>query len=102
MSKYTLLNAVTATGAPGNTVAFTKNPETINFQVVDTGGATQITIDIETTNNGGTNWDVLLTHDVTADGDSFVYSGNPGEEIRGNLTVLTAGTSPTVTLTAVE
>jgi len=100
MSKYVMLNAVTATGAT-EPVGFTKNPETLNFQVVDTGGATQITIDIETSNDG-TNWDVLLTHDVTASGDGFVYSGNPGAEIRANLTVLTAGTSPTVTLTAVE
>jgi len=100
MSKYVLLNAVTATGAT-EPVGFTKNPETLNFQVVDTGGATQITIAIETSNDD-TNWDTLLTHDVTADGDTFVYSGNPGGAIRANLTVLTAGTAPTVTLTAVE
>jgi len=44
----------------------------------------------------------VILNAVTADGDGFVYSGNPGSAIRANLTVLTAGTSPTVTLTAVE
>lgn len=101
MSKYLMLDAATATGA-GSEVGFSKNPETLNFQVVDTGGATQITIAIETSNDGGTTYDTLLTHDVTADGDTFQFSGNPGETIQANLTVLTAGTSPTVTLRAVE
>ena len=100
MSKFTLLDAATAVGV-GPTLYFTDNPDGIAFQVSDTGAATQITITIETTNDD-VNWDTLSTNDITAAGNIFQYAGNPGAAIRANLTVLTAGTAPTVTLISIS
>ncbi|MCK4870762.1 MAG: hypothetical protein KAS93_06605 [Gammaproteobacteria bacterium] len=93
-----LLKAATSTGTGDSVTSVHPEQEDKSFQVVVTGGPTQVTVDIEGSINGGVSYDQLLRHDVTADGNLFHMNGKPVTSIRANLITLTGGTSPTVTL----
>ena len=105
MSKYNILNAATATGA-GSEVGFGKSQEILTFQVDATGSPTAVVMDIEGSLDG-TNFAQLAQHTFSADEIAaqlaiFHISGKPVEQIRANLTTLTGGTSPTVTVRMFE
>lgn len=92
-----LLDAVTAVGAGSPQKSNVPFDELITFQlIIDSGSPSQVDIDIEGSIDGGTNYEVLLSHDVTAEGKMFHLSGKPTTHIRGNLKTLTGG--GTVTL----
>lgn len=94
-----LLNAVTAIGAGPANISNVPFDMAMTFQVTSTGAPTQVTADIEASIKGGP-WESILTHDVTADGGMFnVTEGSTAAtRLRANLTVLTGGTAPTVTI----
>lgn len=109
MSKqtYTLLNAATATGAgtaidvvPGMNEVLGRNTPYLNAKadISDTGGATQITVAIEISEDN-VNWYTAVVHDYTLAGTSVAVPNNHARYIRANLLTLTAGTAPTVTVT---
>ena len=93
-----LLNAAAAIGAGNPQKSNVPFDELITFQIVTTGSPSQVNVDIEGSIDGGENYEVLLSHDVTAEGKMFHVSGKPVTHIRGNLKTLTGGSSPTVTL----
>jgi len=95
-----LLNAATATGAsPAWKVNAT--PSKHSVQVTITGAPTAVTVDLEGSLDGNT-WASLASHimtaaELTAAAALFHVIDKPVRRVRTNLTVLTAGTSPTVT-----
>tara|TARA_R110000803_G_scaffold5230_6_gene17348 strand:+ start:2545 stop:2907 length:363 start_codon:yes stop_codon:yes gene_type:complete len=95
-----LLAAATATGV-GIAKAFNRLVDKHVFQVVTTGDPTAVTILLEGSLDG-TNFDIIGTHaftaaDIVNDGAIFFDVDSPCLHVRLNLTVLTAGTSPTIT-----
>ena len=94
-----LLNAVTAIGAGPANISNVPFDMAMTFQVTSTGAPTQVTVDIEGSIDDGVTWESLLTQDVTANGGMFnITEGSiAATRLRANLTVLTAGTAPTVT-----
>ena len=93
-----LLNAVTAVGPGDPNKSNVPFDELVTFQAIITGAPTQVNIDIEGSIDGGANYETLLSHDITAEGNMFHLSGKPVTHIQADLKTLTGGTSPTVTL----
>lgn len=98
--KFTLLSAVTATGA-GRHVGFSQGRCT--FQAVANGssGAYSATVVVQVSNDA-TNWETLGTISLsgtatTADSDGFAADA-PWLYVRGNVTAI-SGTGATATLT---
>ena len=95
-----LLNAATATGV-GTAKDFSRLIDKHALQVTTTGDPTAVTVTLEGSLDG-TNFFTVGTHafvaaDITADGAMFFDVDSPCLHVRVNLTVLTAGTAPTVT-----
>ena len=95
-----LLTAATSTGA-GPAKDFSKLIDKHSLQVTTTGDPTAVTVTLEGSLDG-TNFFTIGTHafvaaDITADGAMFFDADKPCLHVRANLTVLTAGTAPTVT-----
>lgn len=99
-SVYALLNAVTATGA-GTLVATPGIDRFHSIQVLGGGTAvaTAVTVKLEGSLDG-TNWAGILTWTLGAQAykDIVSLANFPVVYVRGNLTVLTGGTAPTVTV----
>lgn len=93
---FKTLDAVTITGA-GNTVIFRSIPVDWTIQLQHTGAPTSVILDVEGSLNGS-DWVQLAQHTATAADDMFHISGKGVRYIRGNLTTLSGGTSPTVTV----
>jgi hypothetical protein len=100
----TLLSGATATGA---VQAFTLQPrpdgalQSIVFQEIITGSPTTVSINFETSLDGGTTWSALTTGILTqATLLATASSLAPGSLYRLNLVTLSGGTSPTVTVNA--
>ena len=98
-----LLDAVTATGA-GGSVRMNQKPHahTIQAMMGGTVVATAVTIDVEGSLDDST-WFQLVQHafsagEITAEGAMFHLADMPIKYIRSNLTTLTGGTAPTVTV----
>ena len=101
MSKYLMLDAATATGA-GSAIGFKQMQENVTFQVDITGAPTAVTVDIEGSVDG-TPAAQLAQHamtagELTATTAIFHISGKPVGNVQANVTALTGGTSPTVTV----
>ncbi len=95
-----LLVAATATGV-GPAKAFSKLIDKHVIQVVNTGDPTAVTVLLEGSLDG-TNFDIIGTHaftaaDIVNDGAIFFDVDSPCLHVRVNLTVLTGGTTPTIT-----
>ncbi len=95
-----LLAAATATGV-GAIKSFNLLIDKHALQVTTTGDPTAVTVTLEGSLDG-TNFFTVGTHafvaaDITADGAIFFDVDSPCLSVRVNLTVLTAGTAPTVT-----
>lgn len=101
MSAITFLDAATSTGASNiKRLAFLVSHHTV--QVTITGAPTAVTVDLEGSIDGVTFFS-LATHaftagELTATKAMFHVIDKPVSYVRSNLTVLTAGTSPTVTV----
>lgn len=94
----TLLNAATAVGA-GNPIFFDEPKTTFGVQVTTTGSPASFSARIEGTIDG-VNF-VWIGTTYTATGlQASTSTGLPVIGIRANLTALSGGTSPMVTLTA--
>lgn len=100
MSAITFLNAVTSTGASSiKQLPFLVTTHTV--QATITGAPTAVTVDLEGSLDG-TTFFALGTHpftgdELTATAAMFHVVDKPVSYVRLNLTVLTAGTAPTVT-----
>ena len=92
-----LLDGADATGA-GAAVIFRKVPSDFTLQVSTTGSPTSVVLDIEGSIDDGATWVQLAQHTVASNPDMFHISGKPVNRIRCNLTTLTGGTAPTVTV----
>ena len=99
----TLLNAATGTGAGGtfktNTIP---DKHTVQVTMGGTVVATAVTVDLEGSLDG-TFWQALASHaldagEITAEGAIFHVVNAPIKYVRANLTTLTGGTAPTVTV----
>lgn len=90
-----LLDAVTGTGI--GKILRVNFGEDITVQVVLTGAPTAALISLEGTIDG-INYESLANHDIIADGNMFHIVGKGVALIRPNLTSLSGGTDPTVTL----
>lgn len=95
-----LLDAVTATGA-SLTWAVRMKPRNHTVQVTITGAPTAVTVDLEGSLDN-VSWSSLASHIMSAGELSaglamFHVVDKPVRYVRNNLTLLTAGTSPTVT-----
>ena len=100
---HTLLNAATATGAGAAQKTFSI-PEAHSVQVTMGGTvvATAVTVALEGSLDG-TFWQALATHalvagEISAEGALFHVVNSPTKYVRANLTTLTGGTAPTVTV----
>lgn len=96
-----LLSAVTTTGA-GSSWPLRNGVQEHTVQAVITGAPTAVTVALEASLDGGTSWNAIGTYafvagDLTAGFAMFHVVNKPAELVRLNLTVLTGGTSPTVT-----
>ena len=98
-----LLNAATATGA-GSSVRMNRKPSAHTIQAVMGGTvvATAVTVDIEASLDK-TTWFALVSHafsagEITAESAMFHLADMPTKYLRANLTTLTGGTAPTVTV----
>jgi hypothetical protein len=98
-----LLAAATATGA-GGSVRMNRKPtaHTIQATMGGTVVATAVTVDIEGSLDDST-WFQLVSHafsagEITAEGAMFHLADMPVKYLRANLTTLTGGTAPTVTV----
>ena len=99
----TLLDAATATGASVS-VTMHKKPSRHTFQVTMGGTvvATAVTVDVEASLDDITYF-TLVSHalsagEIAAEGAMFHLVDMPVKYIRANLTTLTGGTAPTVTV----
>jgi hypothetical protein len=101
MSAITFLNAVEATGASSiKALPFLVTSHTV--QATITGAPTAVTVDLEGSLDG-TTFFALASHvfsagELTAEGAMFHVVDKPVTYVRINLTTLTAGTEPTVTV----
>jgi hypothetical protein len=99
----TLLDAATTTGA-GSRVRMNRKPSrhTIQATMGGTVVATAVTVDIEASLDDITYFQ-LVSHafsaaEITAEGAMFHLADMPVKYLRANLTTLTGGTAPTVTV----
>jgi hypothetical protein len=90
-----LLQAVTAIGA-GAAVILDPPRRSFGLQVTHTGGPTVVVVSLDGSIDG-TNWFSLGSWSTLTFGDIVFIVDKVVTQIRGNLTVLTGGTSPTVT-----
>ena len=100
---HTLLNAATATGA-GSTqkVSMIPSSHTVAATMGGTVVATAVTVDLEGSLDDST-WFTLASHaftagEITAEAAMFHVADKPVRYVRANLTTLTGGTDPTVTV----
>ena len=99
----TLLNAATATGA--GAAQYTGSIPAMHTVQVTMGGtvvATAVTVDLEGSLDGEF-WQALASHaltagEITAEGAIFHVVNAPTKYVRANLTTLTGGTAPTITV----
>lgn len=96
-----LLRAATATGA-GSEHSLNKLYETHTVQANITGAPTAVTVALEGSLDGVL-WFTLASHtfsaaELTATGAMFHVVQKPVTKVRANVTTLTGGTSPTVTV----
>lgn len=96
-----LLSAVTATGA-GTGVKASPWTSTHTVQATITGAPTAVTVDLEGSLDGA-KWFTLVSHafsggELTATAALFFVTGSPVAMVRANLTTLTGGTAPTVSV----
>ena len=101
MAALKLLDAVTSTGA-STAKAFTRLINHHAVQVDITGAPTAVTVTLEGSLDGAT-FRTIATHalsagDLTATTGLFFDIDMPVLFVKVNLTVLTAGTAPTVTV----
>jgi len=101
MSTATILDAATATGA-GSALKVSPFNTTHSYAATITGAPTAVTVVLEGSLDG-TTWFTLGTHafsagELTATAAYVVVAAMPVESVRANLTVLTGGTTPTVTV----
>lgn len=92
------LNAATATGV-GTTISFDCPKSNVSMQVVLTGSPTTVSVPLEGTVDGVTFIQLVLFNQGSGNNAIVASSGKPVVAVRANLTVLTGGTSPTVTAT---
>jgi hypothetical protein len=92
-----LLKAVTATGA-GAQFSW-KNYPSSSFQASVTGGATAA-VNVEVTQDPSVGWSILASFNLGGSNATYaVTTAVPNYPyVRGNLTALSGGTSPTVSL----
>lgn len=103
--KYLLLDAATATGAGSDVNTYTVDSETLGLhsvQVNTTGSPTAVTVALEGSLNDD-NYVALATHSFSAAEISAGYAmfhvvNKPVKHLRANVTTLTGGSSPTVTV----
>lgn len=98
---FKLLNSVTLIGE-SNSIPFRKITKGHTIQIDITGAPTAITVDLEGSLNN-TTWAVLITSPMSAAELTAAVSlshieDKPVRYIRVNLTTLTGGSSPTVTV----
>ncbi|HZP55041.1 hypothetical protein [Actinocrinis sp.] len=91
----TSLNAATATG-PGAVIDLGVVRSSHTLQTTVTGSPTGVTVNLEGSLTATGPWTTLATSTSTT-GDVQTATGKAVRYVRANLTVLTAGTSPTVT-----
>lgn len=96
---FLALNAAAATGA-GSWQHFTTPQSMFAVQPIITGAPSAAIITLEGSLDGGTTAFILGTWDLAtlASGAMIFPSGMPVTSVRANLTTLTAGTDPTVTV----
>lgn len=97
-----LLAAATATGA-GASVRLKKVVQEHTVQALITGSPTAVTVSLESSLNDGVTWNAIGTYpfaagDLTAGSVMYHVIDKPAELVRMNLTSLTGGTAPTVTV----
>jgi len=92
------LDAATATGVDANgALTFKKVPPNWTVQIKYTSNPSSVIVDIEGSLDGA-NYTQIAQHTAAAADDIFHISGKPVKYIRANLTALTGGTSPEVTV----
>ena len=96
MPLRTLLDAATATGA-GTEQHLKSIPSDFTIQTLHTGSPTTVVLDIEGSIDDK-NYVQIAQHTLAAATDMFHISGKPMEWIKANITTLTGGTAPTVTV----
>lgn len=101
MAAQTVLLAAAAATGVGAVKNFSRLIDKHAVQVVTTGDPTAVTVLLEGSLDG-TNFDIIGTHaftaaDIVNDGAIFFDVDSPCLHVRLNLTVLTAGTTPTIT-----
>lgn len=94
----------TGTGAGDWRVRDIQEKEVLSFAAEITGSPTSVVVQIEGRINESSAF-ILATHtftasELTAEIAGFHISGKPVDEIRYNITDLTGGSSPTVTIHA--
>lgn len=100
---HLLLNAATATGASSSLkVSQIPSQHTVQATMGGTVVATAVTVDLEGSLDG-TTWATLASHafsagEITAEAALFHVVDKPVKYVRANLTTLTGGTAPTVTV----
>ena len=102
MSGIVLLSAVTSTGASLGK-EFSRLIDKHALQVTITGGPSAVTVTLEGSLDG-TTFCTIGTHamsagELTATKAIYFDADSPVLHVKANLTVLTGGTSPTVTVT---
>lgn len=100
MAAKKLLDAATGTGASTNMANGLSNAQSVQVNI--TGAPTAVTVTVEGSLDMGANWDTIATiaftaPELAAGFTSLSIGDKPRDAIRHNLTVLTGGSSPTVT-----
>lgn len=97
----TMLNAAVATGE-GGALSQQRLISDSSYTIGITGAPSAVTVDIEGSFDGETFFQiaqhVMTAGELTATKAMFHIAGKPVMFIRANLTTLTGGTSPTVTV----
>lgn len=91
-----LLDAVESP-VSGSAIQLKKTVTYCTVQVIATGSPAAVDVELEGSLDG-TNYSALATHSVSLPADIFHVAGKPVTHVRGKLTNLSGGTSPTVTM----
>jgi len=94
---FKLLDAATATGVSESIDFRSRKPINHTVQLDYTGSPTVVEIDLEGSLDGD-NWISMASHTAGGTPDMFHVTDKMVRHLRVNLTTLTGGTSPTVTV----
>lgn len=93
---FKLLDAAAATGT-SDSITLRKIPSKYSMQLIVTGSPTTLVVDLEGSLNG-TDFIAVVQSTATASGSMTFNVDEPIRYVRANVTAISGGTTPTVTV----